>query len=50
VTKRLWFVKYKVETDESGKEMLSASENIIELIIFKDNSIQVVDKIYFDIF
>jgi outer membrane lipoprotein-sorting protein len=44
-------VRYKVETDESGKEMLTASENIIgmdnikETILFKS-----LDKIYFEYF
>jgi prepilin-type N-terminal cleavage/methylation domain-containing protein len=44
-------VKYKVETDESGKEMLTASENIIGMDNIKETTLfKSLDKIYFEYF
>jgi len=44
-------VKYKVETDESGKEMLSASENTIGMDNIKETTLfKALDKIYFEYF
>jgi len=44
-------VRYKVETDESGKEMLSASENIIGMDNIKETTLfKSLDKIYFEYF
>jgi len=44
-------VKYKVETDESGKEMLTASENIIGMDNIQETTLfKSLDKIYFEYF
>ncbi|MBI5674267.1 MAG: prepilin-type N-terminal cleavage/methylation domain-containing protein [Nitrospirae bacterium] len=44
-------VRYKVETDESGKEMLSASENIVGIDNIKETTLfKSLDKIYFEYF
>ena len=44
-------VKYKVEADESGKEMLTASENIIGMDNIKETTLfKSLDKIYFEYF
>lgn len=44
-------VRYKVETDESGKEMLTASENIIGMDNIKETTLfKSFDKIYFEYF
>lgn len=44
-------VKYKVEADESGKEMLTASENIIGMDNIQETTLfKSLDKIYFEYF
>ena len=44
-------VKYRVETDERGKEMLTASENIIGMDNIKETTLfKSLDKIYFEYF